>query len=154
MIYFTIFIVPEFQGEPDDISREKCKVAAREVGNVNHRNVKIDKNRMWRIFVTFTGFIQSPEFLKKSWIEICNAIFQSGKMVKSLEVFFKATTSDYKLIFFPLLGQSHSNHSISPIAKTINHRMRSFRTLLIPHCTMVTVHYNDDQCIICWSPIQ
>ena len=33
MIYFTIFIVPEFQGEPDDISREKCKVAAREVGN-------------------------------------------------------------------------------------------------------------------------
>ena len=33
MIYFTIFIVPEFQGEPDEISREKCKVAAREVGN-------------------------------------------------------------------------------------------------------------------------
>ena len=46
MIYFTVFIVPEFQGEPDDISREKCKVAAREVGNVNHRNVKIEKNRM------------------------------------------------------------------------------------------------------------
>ena len=66
MIYFTIFIVPEFQGEPDDISREKCKVAAREVGNVNHRNVKIEKNRMWRIFVAFKGFVQSPEFLKKS----------------------------------------------------------------------------------------
>ena len=61
MIYFTIFIVPEFQGEPDDISREKCKVAAREVGNVNHRNVKIEKSRMWRIFVTFTGFIQSQK---------------------------------------------------------------------------------------------
>ena len=46
MIYIIICIVPEFQGEPDDISREKCKVAAREVGNVNHRNVKIEKNRM------------------------------------------------------------------------------------------------------------
>jgi len=33
MIYIIIFVVPEFQGEPDDISREKCKVAAREVGN-------------------------------------------------------------------------------------------------------------------------
>lgn len=26
------FAVPEFQGEPDDIAREKCRLAAREVG--------------------------------------------------------------------------------------------------------------------------
>lgn len=28
---FLFFTVPEFQGEPDEISREKCKVAAKEV---------------------------------------------------------------------------------------------------------------------------
>ena len=26
-----LFLVPEFQGEPDDIAREKCKLAAKEV---------------------------------------------------------------------------------------------------------------------------
>ena len=29
--HIPIPVVPEFQGEPDEISKEKCKVAAKEV---------------------------------------------------------------------------------------------------------------------------
>ena len=31
LVFLFIYVVPEFQGEPDDISKEKCKVAAKEV---------------------------------------------------------------------------------------------------------------------------
>ena len=46
--------------------------------------------------------------------------------------------------------QRYNSHSISPVAKTFNHNMRSFRTLLCPRCTMFTVRL---QCIMkkAWS---
>ena len=46
--------------------------------------------------------------------------------------------------------QRYKSHSISPVAKTFNHKMRSFRTLLCSHCTVFTVRL---QCIMkkAWS---
>ena len=60
------------------------------------------------------------------------------KIVKSLDYFFISKQQQVrKSEFFPLV----KSHSVLPIAKTFNHKMRSFRTLLFPHCTVVTVPY-------------
>ena len=59
--------------------------------------------------------------------------------------------------FFPVV----KSYSISPVLKTLNHRMRTFIILVCPHCTVVTVRL---QCImkklgscvfqgLYWSPI-
>ena len=77
-----------------------------------------------------------------SWksLEISKAIFQtwkkSGKNCKKSGLFFFSKQQQVlKSKIFPLV----KSHSVLLIAKTFNHKMRSFRTLLFPHCTVVTV---------------
>ena len=105
--------------------------------------------KFWVILVVLLlGFVQSLEFLKKSWnlqskwkiwnlqskwkIEV-----RSGKMVKVWSFSFSKLQQ--------VLTREYFSYSQIPFnlicSKGIyyNHRMTSFRTLSCPHCTVVTV---------------
>ena len=86
----------------------------------------------------FTGFIQS--------LEICKAILQTWKKSRDIEKVWKSGKKCGG--FFSKLQQAlnikfyfpvFKSHSISPVTKTFNHKVRSFRTLLCPLWTVVTV---------------
>ena len=101
--------------------------------------------KFWVILVVLLlGFVQSLEFLKKSWnlqskwkIEV-----RSEKMVKVWSLSFSKLQQ--------VLTREYFSYSQIPFnlvcSKGIyyNHRMTSFRTLSCPHCTVVTVRL---QCI-------
>ena len=100
--------------------------------------------KFWVILVLLLGFVQSLEFLKKSWnlqskwkIEV-----RSGKMVKVWSFSFSKLQQ--------VLTREYFSHSQIPFnlvcSKDIyyNHRMTSFITFSCPHCTVVTVRL---QCI-------
>ena len=52
-------------------------------------------------------------------------------MVKIWEFFFFTKLQQVLYDFFPMV----TSYSISPIAKTYNYRMSSFRTFFCPHCS-------------------
>ena len=56
---------------------------------------------------------------------------KSGNMVKIREFFFLKKLQQVLYDFFPVV----TSYSISPIAKTYNYRMSSFRTFFCPHCS-------------------
>ena len=64
----------------------------------------------------------------ESWI-----LEKVWKNSKSVECFFFKLQQMLNKLFFPVV----KSHSISPVAKTFDHRMRSFVSLFCPYCTMV-----------------
>ena len=73
-----------------------------------------EKNR-----VHAESWIREKVLISKTWKK-------SRKIIQSLEVFFIAKKSAWSVNFFPVVN------SIYPVAKTFNHRMRSFIIFFVP----------------------
>ena len=78
--------------------------------------------------------VRTESWILKKVLKFAKQFSRAGKMVKSLEFFF----SKLQQVLSKWVFSRTQTHSISPVAKTFNHRMKSFVTLIFPHCTAVT----------------